>query len=43
MVYRFNTRIRTVPALLVARVFGWRERPFFKAEEAERETPDATL
>jgi LemA protein len=43
MVYRFNTRIQTLPAMLIAGLFGWTSRPFFKADEAERERPDATL
>jgi LemA protein len=43
MVYRFNTRIRTVPAVLIAGLFGWRPRPFFQAEAADRERPAATL
>jgi LemA protein len=43
MVYRFNTRIRTLPAVLIAGLFGWKQRPFFKAEEAERATPDVAL
>ncbi len=43
MVYRFNTRIRTLPAMLIAGLFGWTQRPFFKAEEAERQRPDATI
>ncbi|HEY8167597.1 MAG TPA: LemA family protein [Candidatus Limnocylindrales bacterium] len=43
MVYRFNTRIRTVPAVLIAGLFGWQPRPFFQAEAADRERPAATL
>jgi LemA protein len=43
MVYHFNTRIRTVPAILIASLFGWTPRPFFEAEANERATPDAAL
>ena len=43
MVYHFNTRIRTIPAVFIARPFGWAQRPFFKAAEAERERPEASL
>jgi LemA protein len=43
MVYRFNARIRTLPAVLIASLFGWRPRPFFQTDELERERPDASL
>ena len=43
MVYRYNTRIRTIPALLIAGLFGWAQRPFFKADADEHERPDARL
>jgi LemA protein len=42
-VYRYNTRIAQVPAVLLAGVFGWRARPFFEAPEADRRRPDADL
>jgi LemA protein len=35
-VYRYNTRIATWPTVPLAWLFGWKARPFFKAE------PDAT-
>ena len=38
-VYRFNARIGQVPAILLARVFGWRPRPFFDAEPAADRPP----
>ena len=31
-VYRLNSRIAQVPAVLLAGMFGWRPRPFFDAE-----------
>jgi LemA protein len=31
-VYRLNSRIAQVPAVMLARLFGWRPRPFFDAE-----------
>ena len=42
-VYRYNTRIAQVPAVLLAGLFGWRARPFFEAPEAERRRPGADL
>jgi LemA protein len=33
-VYRHNTRIGQVPAALLAGLFGWRPRPFFRTEAA---------
>jgi LemA protein len=42
-VYRYNTRIAQVPAVLLAGLFGWRARPFFEASEADRRRPDADL
>jgi LemA protein len=41
-VYRHNTRIGQVPAVLLAGLFGWRPRPFFRAEPAETVRPDAS-
>ncbi len=42
-VYRFDTRIGQVPAVFVARLFGWAARPFFRAEPAEMERPPVDL
>lgn len=42
-VYRFNTTIAQVPAVLLAGLFGWRARAFFLAEPLERTRPDASL
>jgi LemA protein len=42
-VYRYNTRIAQVPAVLLAGLFGWRARPFFEASESDRRRPDADL
>jgi LemA protein len=42
-VYRYNTRIAQVPAVILAGLFGWRARPFFAAPEADRQRPDADL
>jgi LemA protein len=42
-VYRYNTRIAQVPAVLLAGLFRWRARPFFEAPEADRGRPDAKL
>jgi LemA protein len=43
MVYRYNTRIRTLPTLLLAPLFGWRPRPYFKATDAETARPDVSI
>ena len=42
-VYRYNTRIAQVPALVLAPLFGWRPREFFAADAAELERPDVVL
>ena len=42
-VYRYNTRIAQVPAVLLAGLFGWRARPFFEAPDEDRRRPDANL
>jgi LemA protein len=42
-VYRYNTRIAQVPAVLLASLFGWRPRPFFEATSTERVRPDAEI
>ena len=36
-VYRYNTRIAQVPALVLAALFGWRARPFFAATPSRRD------
>ena len=38
-VYRFNARIAQVPAILLARLFGWQPRPFFDAESGADQPP----
>jgi LemA protein len=43
MVYRYNTRIRTLPTLLLTPLLGWQPRPFFKATEAEAARPDVAI
>ena len=42
-VYRYNTRIRQIPAVLMAGFFGWRPREFFAAEDDDRTRPDVRL
>lgn len=39
-VYRYNTRIATVPTLFLAPLFGWRPREFFAARPEETERPE---
>jgi len=38
-VYRHNTRIEQLPGLLLAGIFGWRARPFFKAPPGTHGVP----
>lgn len=42
-VYRYNTRISTLPTLLLAPVFGWTARPFFAAEPEAASRPAVDL
>jgi len=42
-VYRYNTRIAQLPAVLLAGLFGWTSREFFKADPADLERPDVAL
>jgi LemA protein len=42
-VYRYNTTIATLPALVLAQVFGWRPREFFSARPEDRARPDVSL
>jgi len=42
-VYRYNTRITQLPALLLAPLFGWRPREFFAARPDEINRPDTEL
>ena len=42
-VYRYNTRIAQVPAVLLAGLFSWRARPFFEVPDADRRRPNADL
>lgn len=42
-VYRYNTRITTLPTLLLSWVIGWAPREFFAARPDEMERPDVTL
>jgi LemA protein len=42
-VYRYNTKIATVPAIVLAWVFHWRPREFFVAESSDAVRPDVEL
>ncbi len=42
-VYRYNARISTLPTLLLAPLFGWRQRQFFAAEPDETVRPATEL
>lgn len=42
-VYRYNARISTWPTLLLAPLFGWRQRQFFIAEPNETDRPATDL
>jgi LemA protein len=42
-VYRYNTRIAQLPALVLAVLLGWQSRPFFEASDADRARPEISL
>ncbi len=42
-VFRYNTRIAQLPALLLAGIFGWAPRPFFAADPGDLARPDVSL
>ena len=42
-VYRYNTTIAQVPAVVLAALLGWRSRPFFDAGAAAAQPPDVSL
>lgn len=42
-VYRYNTRIGQLPAVLLAGLFRWMPRPFFKAQPGDLALPDVSL
>jgi LemA protein len=42
-VFRYNTRIGQVPGVIVASLFGWRIRPFFRTEPGEGGTVPTSL
>ena len=42
-VFRYNTKIATVPAVALAWLFRWVPREFFEADEAETERPSVKL
>jgi LemA protein len=42
-VYRYNTRIRQVPANLVTGLFGWQPIPFFSTDDDTRQRPAVDL
>jgi LemA protein len=42
-VYRYNTTITQVPAVVLASILGWRSRSFFDAGTAADQPPDVSL
>ena len=42
-VYRYNTRIAQLPAVLLASLFRWTPRAFFTAEPGDHDRPDVHL
>ena len=42
-VYRYNTTIAQVPAVVLAALLGWRPRPFFDAGDEADARPDVSL
>jgi LemA protein len=42
-VYRYNTRIQQIPAVILAWLFGWQVRPFFATRDEVRAKPETEL
>ena len=42
-VYRYNTRISTLPTMVLAPLFGWRKRPYFAADPGDLARPSTEL
>ena len=42
-VYRYNTRISTLPTMVLAPVFGWQQRPYFAADPGDVTRPSTQL
>jgi LemA protein len=42
-VYRYNTRIAQLPAVVLAATFGWLPRPFFGTADTDRARPSVDL
>jgi LemA protein len=42
-VFRHNTAIAQVPAVVLAALVGWKPRPFFDAGEGAERVPDVSL
>jgi LemA protein len=42
-VYRYNTTIAQVPAVVLAALLGWRPRAFFDAGDSAEQAPDVSL
>jgi len=42
-VYRYNTRISTLPTMLLTPLFGWQQRPYFAADPGELTRPSTQL
>lgn len=43
VVQKYNTRIKSFPAVVMARMFGYDERPYFKANPAAQEAPQISF
>ena len=42
-VYRYNTKIATMPAMILSWIFGWLPREFFEAQPSDTVRPDVEL
>ena len=42
-VREFNTSVQTFPTVLIASMFGFRERDYFQIEEADTAVPEVNL
>lgn len=43
IVQQYNTRVKSFPGVIMARMFGYLERPYFKANPAANEAPKVTF
>ncbi|MCX6159926.1 MAG: LemA family protein [Ignavibacteriae bacterium] len=42
-VQQYNTEVRSFPTLIFAKIFGFREKPYFKSKEGSDQAPDVNF